>query len=215
MGRYTGRGNILASIPRNIKKPWIMTYEQRVQLMSEQMAKCQFTDYKERHLEQQIRYVNYFKDAAKIAVASQAEAIREVHNVYYPDSLSNADEYLIDNGYVPIPEVTSTPNVERPSNAVPVSPDKEDAYAKEVRRIAGMLHTSLEYAFDRQLKPREIQDLMVEAARSMVAERATELIIYAYGSVADYHSIKETDVDEINTREFDQYLLGRGLVPSI
>jgi hypothetical protein len=85
-----------------------MTYDQRVQ---------------------QIVYdIGIMEPLAKRVVAAQAKAIKEYvikESAIPADFTMTAEDYLIQNGYVPSPEVTTTPNVEQSSNSMAASPDKQ------------------------------------------------------------------------------------------
>lgn len=99
-------------------------YEEHVREVAEEMARDIFTDFSERHLEQQERYINHFTGAARIAVRREAEAAKKAlyHNAPDRNPLF-VEKYLIERGLIRAPEVT--PNVEHHSNVVPVSPHKE------------------------------------------------------------------------------------------
>lgn len=66
-----------------------MTYEQRIQQMATELAKTAF-----------------YLGLGKIAVAAQAEAIREHLKsfTHVPSQIRDMEEYLTENGYIPAPE---------------------------------------------------------------------------------------------------------------
>lgn len=185
-----------------------MTYEQRVQHMAEKMA--------DRYISAD-HVIKERRGDAKIAVAAQAEGIREFASNYSNYPMSVTEEYLIENGYI----ITSTTNVEQPSNPLPVSPDNENAYEKEVRRIAQILarwRYRKEFIgnlddddanivwdrFDDRLKEAYINSKL-EESRVMVAEMYT---IYQYGHVDGMLH------EQYSNRPCEDTAKFRGLIPS-
>jgi hypothetical protein len=80
-----------------------LTYEQRVQQMAERYQKDYYRESRFPTIREQQKSHSHCIRRAKIAIAAQAEAIREFDKSL-PNWVSNIENYLIENGYIPSPK---------------------------------------------------------------------------------------------------------------
>jgi len=111
-----------------------MTHEEHVREVAEEMAKAEYPGYGNAGMIMPDNIISGLYTAARIAVRRESESFTaawdlafdgERDQIEYSEYCKKGDTLRIERGLIPVPEATLTPNVEQPSNAALVSPDKE------------------------------------------------------------------------------------------